>query len=276
MESTLPTNQPILDAPPTPPAGKPARLIDRLNRYQAAGIHLAISCAIAVVLVLMMWWVWYPGPLFSAMGGGKLLLLIVGIDVVMGPLITLVIFNPKKKSLRMDLSVIAMLQVAAFVYGASIMYLARPVYITFAVDRFDVIAESRVVKSELHLVTNPEFKSIPRWGPKYAAFKKPDSIAENNRLLAHPEAPADFPAFAQHLVPYDELAKEAAKKGKSLSSLRTKDPSAGPALDAFLAKHKLEESKVVYLPVVTRATDLVAIVDATSGKLYGMVVANPW
>jgi hypothetical protein len=275
METTLPNNE-TPATPPSTPSERPKRLIDRLNRFQAAGIHLAISCVIAIVLVVLMWWVWYPGPLFSAMGGGKLLLLIVGIDVVMGPLITLVIFNPKKKSLRMDLSIIALLQVAAFFYGASIMFISRPVYITFAGDRFDVMSESRMVKSELHLVTNPEFKSIPLWGPKYAAFKKPDSIEENNRILVHPQAPADLGAFAQHLVVYDEMAKVAATKGKPLAALRRKDEASGPALDAFLKKNGLEESKVVYVPVVTRATDLVAILDSTSGKLHGLVVANPW
>jgi hypothetical protein len=31
-------------------------------------------------------------------------MILLGVDVVLGPLITLIIFNPKKKSLRFDLA----------------------------------------------------------------------------------------------------------------------------------------------------------------------------
>ena len=51
--------------------------------------------------------VWYPQPYFAAMGGATLILLLIGVDVVIGPLITLIVFDPKKKSLRFDLAVIA-------------------------------------------------------------------------------------------------------------------------------------------------------------------------
>ena len=90
-----------------------------LNRWQASALHLALSAAIAVLVVTLMLLVWYPQQYFTAMGGDTLILILIGVDVVVGPLITLIIFDPKKKGLRFDLAVIAALQLAALAYGAA-------------------------------------------------------------------------------------------------------------------------------------------------------------
>ena len=89
-----------------------------LNRWKAATLHLGISAAIAATVVALMLALWYPKPYFEAMGGDTLIMILIGVDVVIGPLITLVIFDPKKKKLKFDLAVIAALmprwKVAAF------------------------------------------------------------------------------------------------------------------------------------------------------------------
>ena len=90
-----------------------------LNRWKASALHLALSAAIGVAVVALMLALWYPQPYFAAMGGDTLILLLIGVDVVIGPLITLIVFDPKKKSLRFDLAVIAVLQLAALVYGCT-------------------------------------------------------------------------------------------------------------------------------------------------------------
>ncbi len=87
--------------------------LDALNRWKAAGIHLCLSALIAATVVVVMLALWYPGSYFDAMGGQTLLVLIVGVDVTLGPLLTLIVFNPKKKRLKLDLAVIAVFQVIA-------------------------------------------------------------------------------------------------------------------------------------------------------------------
>src|SRR5436190_21384151 len=87
-----------------------------INRWKASAIHLAISAAIGISVVVLMLALWYPQHYFAAMGGGTLIMLLIGVDVVIGPLITLIVFDPKKKNLRFDLAVIALLQLAALVY----------------------------------------------------------------------------------------------------------------------------------------------------------------
>src|SRR5689334_12196169 len=107
-----------------------------MTRWKAAGIHLGISLVIALLVGSVIYFVWYPPPFFTVSGGNTLMLLIMGVDVVIGPALTLAVFRVGKWGLKFDLSVIAILQFAAFCYGLYIIAAARPVFLVAETDRF--------------------------------------------------------------------------------------------------------------------------------------------
>ncbi len=98
-----------------------------MNRYQAFGIHFGISLLIFIGLVAMVFLVWYPGLLFDSEEGWKSLVLIAGVDLVLGPLLTLLVFNPGKKSLKFDLALIFVTQISALCAGSYTIHNNRPV-----------------------------------------------------------------------------------------------------------------------------------------------------
>ena len=100
-----------------------------MTRFRAASTHLAISAVIGAILSALFWFVWYPSPLFKAVGGYELFLMLLVIDVILGPLLTLVVFKSGKKSLKFDLAVIALVQAAALSYGVWTLLIGRPVYV---------------------------------------------------------------------------------------------------------------------------------------------------
>jgi hypothetical protein len=179
-----------------------------LSRWQAAGIHFLISVIVALAVVATMYFLWYPTPYFQAMGGDGLLMLVVGVDVVLGPLITLIIFNTKKKSLKFDLMCIAILQMVALAYGVSTMFQARPVYTVFNNNRFDVVIAAGMNVDEQAKVTNAMFKSLPIAGPQIVAMELPNEKKELEHVLF---SGIDSRAFSQYYVAYDAKAKEAQK-----------------------------------------------------------------
>ena len=89
------------------------------RRSFATLVHLLISGAIAAVASLLVFRVWYPPPFAAVAGGLGLFGLIVGIDVVVGPLLTAVVASAAKPlaELRRDIAVIAVFQSLAFGYG---------------------------------------------------------------------------------------------------------------------------------------------------------------
>lgn len=105
--------------------------LTQFNRYQAFGIHMAFSLVIFFILLICITQFWYPGILFDTGNGWKAISLIVGIDLILGPLFTLIIFNHNKKSLKFDLWVIALLQVVALIYGTWTIHSSRPLAIAY-------------------------------------------------------------------------------------------------------------------------------------------------
>lgn len=102
------------------------------TRLQATGIHFIIS-AIAFLAILYVIIVhWYPPPLFASNGGWQGVRLMLLVHFIVGPLLTLIIFNAAKARhlIILDLIVIAAIQSAAFAYGAWAIYHTRPVVLS--------------------------------------------------------------------------------------------------------------------------------------------------
>lgn len=101
--------------------------LEGMNRYQAFGIHFGVSLLLFFVLAILVFQLWYPGLLFESEQGWRALLLIAGVDLVLGPTLTLLVFAPEKKSLKFDLFVIFLIQIAALIYGVYTIHGNRPV-----------------------------------------------------------------------------------------------------------------------------------------------------
>ena len=128
--------------------------------------------SLTVVLAALLL-VWYPQPYFRLAGGAGLMMILIGVDVVIGPLLTLVVFNPAKKSLRLDLAVIVALQVAALIYGITVIAQARPVFVVFAGERFTVVPANAIDPESL-ASAKPPFATLPINGPRTVGARLPD------------------------------------------------------------------------------------------------------
>lgn len=113
----------------------------RAARIKAALFHLLGSVLVVGLLAALAVVVWYPFPYWKSSGGINLLALIAGVDVVLGPLVTLVIFNIRKpiKELRMDVLLVVLVQLSAMGYGLWSAYQARPLFNVFEYRLFRVV-----------------------------------------------------------------------------------------------------------------------------------------
>lgn len=111
-----------------------------MNRWQASAIHFGISLTVFLILLAIILLVWYPGILFRVDGGWTGLRIVLGVDLVLGPLLTLVVFKLGKPGLKFDLSCIVIAQIACMTWGMSIVYKERPVALVLAYDTFYSLA----------------------------------------------------------------------------------------------------------------------------------------
>ncbi len=107
-----------------------------MSRWKAGFIHLLISLAIFLGLLALILLLWYPGILFNIDRGWAGLQLVIGVDLIAGPLLTLVVFKAGKPGLSFDLSCIAFFQAACMAVGMWVVYSERPLALVLAYDTF--------------------------------------------------------------------------------------------------------------------------------------------
>lgn len=250
--------------------------LQSLNRWKAFGFHFAASALIAATVVMLILLLWYPRPYFEAMGGEVLLRLLVGVDVVLGPLITLIIFDPKKPRLRYDLACIGVLQLAALAYGGWVMFEARPVYNVFVKDRFETVPANRIDGDSL--ARAPEaFRTLPLAGPRVVAARAPANAREHaNLMFSAMVGGPDWSDMPHLYTPYAEAAAAAASSAKPLVELSRRGKEAADAVTQFVAAHAQDGQSLGYLPVKARNKDFAAVVDRKTGAIVGYLAVQPW
>lgn len=250
--------------------------LQTLDRWKASGLHLVLSVLVALTVLLLVLALWYPRPYFEAMGGATLLRLLIGVDVVLGPLITLIIFDPRKRSLKWDLAVIGVLQIAALAYGGYVMFQARPVYNVFTGDRFE-IAAANTVDDASRAKAAPQFQTMPMSGPRLVAARSPTDPKERAAITFASLAGGPDLVDLPHLyVPYEQVTADVARASRPLQRLARRGEESAAAVRAFVEGSGRSEANLGYVPARARNRDFAVIVDRQTGAIAGYIPANPW
>jgi hypothetical protein len=245
-----------------------------LTRWHASGLHLLISVAIAAVALAVMLLVWYPRPLFEACGGTGLLYILIGVDVVIGPLITLVVFRLGKRGLRFDLVVIALLQLSALFYGCYVMFEARPVYIVLVKGQFEVVTAVEMLPEQLAQARRPEYRKLPLDGPQLVYAELTDGERQEVIMSVLSGGP-DIQHRSKHFVPYAERIKEALAQAQPLAHARRTWPESTLLIDRYLAESGRAEAQTVYMPGRAPFGWIIAMLDATTGEVLKFLFVSP-
>jgi len=245
-------------------------------RIRAALVHLSLSAVVALAVFLAIYFVWYPDVLFEGAGGKELFFLIAGVDVTVGPLITLVIFKPGKWGLKFDLAFIALAQVSALVYGVYVMFEARPAYIAFVVDRFAIVRANGFPEGALEKARGSGYERPPWTGPKFVGVKLPSNPDEQFNLTMSAMAGADVEYYPQYYVPYEEVRKRVRGAGLPIETLRKRNPKRGADIDAAVASTGRSEAQVRFVPMRAGKSDLSVLVDKDTGDVLKITSLAPW
>lgn len=234
---------------------------DIRSRARAAGIHLVISAGVAALAAALVFGLWYPGPYRLLAGGRDLFVLVVSVDVVLGPLLTFSVFNLAKgwRHLCRDLAIIGLLQAAALAYGLHTVYVARPVATVFETDRFRVIAAVDVHAEELPKAL-PEYQHLPLTGPWLLAARRAQPGEERNEAIFMSLRGIDVGQRPPFWRPYPDYRAAALARARPVETLLAHYPDRTAELQAILAEAKLDAAQARFLPVVARR-DWVALLD---------------
>ena len=246
------------------------------HRLRAGLIHLCLSAAIAALVFLPIYFIWYPDVLYESAGGRDLFLLIVSVDVTLGPLITTIVYVPGKWGLKFDLVVIGTLQCVALAYGVYVLFESRPVYIVFVKDRFELVRANEYPPGHLEKARDARHASLTWTGPRIVGAKLPTDPKEQMDLMISGIGGVDVQLFPQYYVPYDEVRELAKAKGERLQKLRDRNPARVAEVNALVAGSGRAEEDLRFLPMRAGKTDLTILIDAKSGEILKISSLKPW
>jgi len=228
--------------------------LDLRSRGIAAGVHLIISAAIATAAAFLVFGVWYPGAFRYLAGGRDLFLLVTSVDVVLGPVLTFAVFNRAKgwRHLRWDLTVIAILQLAALVYGLHTVAVVRPIAMVFEVDRLRLVTASDVPPDDLRLA-KPPYDRLSWTGPSLLGARTPEPGEEHNDALFKALEGIDVSSRPQFWQPYEKSKAAALARSRPLATLMKHYPAKAEDTRRRLADMGADESTSRFLPAMARS-----------------------
>lgn len=193
-------------------------------RVKAAIAHLLVGLLLVGLLFLFSSWVWFPYPFSHVAGGVHLFILIATVDVVMGPLLTFVIFNRRKphRELRRDLTWVVCLQLCALAYGIWTMAMARPVYLVHEVDRFQVITAADVYSQGDAALKSP----LPWKGYQIIGVRQSTTLEEKLKSIDLAIQGQDLAFSSERWIPLNnEHLYMLSQKGHDLTTFMRRHPS---------------------------------------------------
>jgi hypothetical protein len=134
-------------------------------------LHL-LGSIVALSLILGSLYVgWYRWPGWYLADVAQVVKVMTGVDLVVGPLLTVVIANPRKprRELARDIGVIVAIQLFALVYGTVSLWNGRPLYYAFSetqlqlVQAYDIDAGEAALALRQNPALAPHWYSLPRW-----------------------------------------------------------------------------------------------------------------
>lgn len=247
-----------------------------MTRTRPVLLHLLASLLLLAVCAGVALYLWYPHPFRHLPASGRFSLLLIVSVAFVGPALTWLVNKPGKRgrALAFDLVIISLIQLAAMAWGAYTLYLARPYFMVFAVDRFEVLARRDVT----YPVTNPAFLDKPLTGPLIMYAHMPTDTERYQRLLREVmfEGKPDLPFRPEFWSVYAERQQLVLQVSRPLSELRRTRPAAAGDIDALVQDNGGEIGGLQFVPGMIGNGHFTVVLDAKSGAIRGYLGTDPW
>jgi len=245
-----------------------------MTRWKASLIHLALSAVIYVALLYLIVFLWYPQPYFAADGGWQGVQLITGVDLVLGPLLTLIVFKSGKPGLRRDLTLIGLVQTVALVWGTWLVYDQRIAMVAYADGTFYTLNSSQLRAAGGQA---PEVALQSSSTPPYAYVRLPAEKRERQDFRL--QALFSGKAIHQFGERYETLGEknlaEVLKDGVVIGKYTAVSEQNRENLERFLVRHGGAAQDYVFLPLRCRYQQLLLALRRTDGSVVDTLDINP-
>ena len=150
-----------------------------IHKLKAFAVHIGISLVIFIAILSYIIYFWYPQPFFTSDGGWQGIRIIAAVDLILGPLLTLIVYKPNKPSLKMDLTIIGVIQAAALGWGIWVVHYERPIAAVYAEGSFSTVTANDM---DARGMTSDKLKAFGERTPVWIYSNLPEDFAELQKL----------------------------------------------------------------------------------------------
>lgn len=234
-------------------------LMTAMNRWKAAGTHFALSILIIGSIAVSAFLLWYPHGLYRVAGLDRILLVMLGIDLTAGPLLTLIVYRRGKARLKFDLAVIALAQLAFLCYGLQTLWQGRPVFLVGTPETFTLVFANEIDPANLARASKPEWRTLPWTGPHVVGARMPDDVQARQEIIREfMNGGAGIERSPQRYMAFDAVAPQILQASRAVSS------------DAFAERDVRaagrSRAQMRWMPIVSRRASGTVLIDATTAE----------
>lgn len=248
-----------------------------MTRWKASAIHLLISFAVVGSISGLIYFLWFPHKLIRIAGMDQLLLTMLGVDIVAGPLLTLIVFKAHNlRETRRDLTVIGLLQAGFMAYALHTAWISRPVFLVWSVDQMYLLYANEIEPRHLAQGKTPETRSLSWTGPRLFAVSLPkahearakifeDIIREQSSLE---RLPKQYAAYEQERARILKIADE-------LDATPRPPRLVESHLDQAVADTGKSRKKLRLIPITSSRDVSYLLIDASTAEPLEVVPPMP-
>lgn len=239
-------------------------------RTKIALRNLYISQSIIILFLLFAYLAWFPHS-FSKLGGfNKTALMLIFVDLILGPLLVFIVYKENKKYLKFDINVLLAIQLVAFVYGAYALYLKHPAYAVFNNNKFTLTNVSNIYPQQ---PWEEQLKTTFFSSPKLVTAHLPKNPKERKGLIfdivlsGEPDI-NDRPEFYR---PMKENIQAVFSKSIPLKQLFV-NPESKQILTEFIQKLGGQVTDYAYFPLSgNNRKEMIWVFDRSTHKPVGII-----
>jgi hypothetical protein len=248
-------------------------------RFKAFGLHLLAS-AIALTLVLgTLYLGWYRWPGWYLADVLQVIMVLAGVDLAVGPLLTFVIARSSKprRDLTRDVAMIVAVQLCALIYGTVSLWNGRPLYYAFSENVLQLVQAYDIDAPEITLAgqQNPEF--VPHWYslPRWIWAPLPQDSQERNSIVTSAITGGnDVISMPRYFKRWEQGLPDLRQQLKKVDDLGFFSAAEKNSLQEQMRAAGLATDQLNSMPLTGRGRPLLAVFDPASLRMTAIFKAQ--
>jgi hypothetical protein len=244
-------------------------------RLKLFSLHLLSSATVLTLILGCLYFGWYHWPGWYLTDVTTVVLVMVCVDAVLGPTLTLIIANKNKplRELARDFGIIVAVQLCALVYGSIQLWNGRPLYYVFSEDALSIVQAYDINDQEAELGRRQNALFAPHWYslPRWAWAPLPQDPNERQAFIsARASGGGDVISMPRYYKPWEQGLPALRDQLKKLDDSRFFTPLEKKKLKQHMQAEGLAMDQTDTLPFTGRTRPLLAVFNVSSLQSTGM------